>query len=78
MPYSAVLGIGASDRLGLFVELFGAFGLRDDRPAAHALDGGLTVLLRDGLQLDASAGVGLDDDAREWFVASGLSVRIPR
>lgn len=78
MPYSAVLGVGASDRLGIFVELFGAFGLRHDRPAAHALDGGVTVLLHDGVQLDASAGVGLDDDARRWFVASGVSVRIPR
>lgn len=78
MPYSAVLGIGASDRVGLFVELFGAFGLRHDRPAAHALDGGVTLLLRDGVQLDASAGAGLDDDARQWFVAGGLSVRIPR
>jgi len=78
MPYTAALGIAASDRVGLFLELFGGFGLRDDRPAAHALDGGLTVLLRDGWQLDASAGVGLDDDARDWFVASGVSVRIPR
>lgn len=78
MPYSAALGVGASDRVGLFVELFGAFGLRHDRPAAHALDGGVTLLLRDGVQLDASAGVGLDDDARRWFIASGLSVRIPR
>lgn len=77
-PWSVALAIGATERVGLFVELFGAFGLREGRPSSQTLDGGLTLLVRNGLQLDASAGIGLDDDARRWFIGSGLSVRIPR
>lgn len=78
LPWSAVLGVGATERVGLFVELYGSFGLTGEAVASQSLDGGLTVLVLDALQLDASAGVGLDDDAEDWFVGGGVSVRIPR
>ncbi|MDX1577335.1 MAG: transporter [Gemmatimonadota bacterium] len=77
-PYTLALYIGVSDRVGAFVESFGAFGLGDDRDSAHGLDAGLTLLLSSRLQLDASGGVGLNEAAEDWFIGSGISFRLPR
>jgi hypothetical protein len=77
-PYTFAVGLGLSDRVGVFVESFGAFGLGDDRPTVHSADTGLTLLLSDMLQLDVSGGVGLNEAADDWFVGSGVSLRIPR
>lgn len=76
--YTAALGFGLSDRVGAFLESFGFFGLAAGRPDRHSLDGGLTVSLTDALQLDTSAGVGINEAAEDWFVAAGVSVRFPR
>jgi hypothetical protein len=76
--YSAAVGIGLTDRLGAFVELFGAEPIDAPGGSEVALDGGLTWLVRPNLQLDVAAGAGLTDDARDWFVGTGVSVRWPR
>ncbi len=39
------------------------------------IDGGFTYLVRDTLQLDVAAGVGLSDEADDWFVGIGVSAR---
>lgn len=61
--------------IGAFVEYFGAIktrGVADE----HSLDGGFTLLIaRRRLQLDLSAGGGLNDAAPDWFVSAGLSIR---
>jgi hypothetical protein len=33
--------------------------------------------MAENVQLDVSSGVGLSDDADDWFIAAGLSVRFP-
>lgn len=76
--YTVALGFGLADRVGAFVESFGFLGLADGRPDRHSIDGGFTVLLNDALQLDTSAGLGLNAAADDWFVAAGASVRFPR
>lgn len=76
--YTAALGIGVSERLGVFLESFGFAGLEASRPTRHSVDGGLTLLLAPNLQLDVRGGVGLDDDAEDWFLGTGVSVRVPR
>jgi hypothetical protein len=76
--YSVALGAALGERAGAFGELFGTVPLSDEAVAAHALHGGLTFLLLRNLQLDATAGVGLNDGADDWFVGVGLSVRVPR
>ena len=69
--YTAVLGMGLSDRAGLFAEVFG------DIP--FNAKGGLTgYLIRDNLQIDGSAGIGLSDSADDWFVGLGFTARLPR
>jgi hypothetical protein len=72
--YSVALGYGATDQLGLYIEVFGDVGLSADDSSA-SLDGGFTWLFNDDNQLDVFAGVGLDEDADDWFVGIGYSVR---
>ena len=76
--YTAVLGVALTDRVGAFVEAFGAIALGDNRPSASALDGGLTFLVHERLQLDVTGGVGLNAAAEDWLLGLGFSVRMPR
>lgn len=61
--------------VGAFVEYFGAIknrGVADE----HSIDGGFTWLIAsERLQLDLSAGGGLNEAAPDWFVSAGISIR---
>jgi hypothetical protein len=76
--YTLSLGVALGQRVGAFAEAFGTVPLNDEAFAAHLLDGGFTVLVLPNLQLDLSAGLGLDDDADDWFVGAGVTLRVPR
>ncbi len=76
--YTAALGFDLGERWGAFVELFGDLPASDPEPAAHSFDGGVTFLVRPRVQLDFSAGVGLNDAAPDRFFGFGLSFRLPR
>jgi hypothetical protein len=76
--YTLVLSRAMSARVGAFVEVFGAVAPSAAQPSNHAVDGGITFGVRPNVQLDAAAGVGLDDVAPAWFVGLGVAVRIPR
>jgi hypothetical protein len=69
--------MGLTYRLSCFVEFFGDIPTGSDERPANSFDGGLTFLMADNLQLDASSGAGLSDGADDWFLAVGLSVRFP-
>lgn len=73
--YTAALGYDFTERWGGFIEVFGDVGLSDSGGAAHSVDGGVVYLVRENLQLDAAVGVGLTDDAPDWFVTAGVSYR---
>lgn len=75
--YTAALGIGLNDELGCFVEFFGDIPTGDSDGPANYFDGGFTYLVKDNLQLDVSSGVGLSDNADDWFVGAGFSIRSP-
>jgi len=77
IAYSVVLGAALSDRLGTFVEFFGEAPTGDGKPA-NSLDGGFTWLLADNVQLDVLAGLGISEDADDWFIGAGLVWRLPR
>ena len=77
-PYTLSLGLGLTDRLGAFVESFGAFGLSDGGGAVHSADGGFTFLVSRALQVDINAGVGLNETAEDWFIGGGFAFRLPR
>ena len=44
---------------------------------AHSGNGGVTCLLRENVQLDATLGIGASDDADDWFLGVGVSVLFP-
>lgn len=75
--YTVALGIGLDERAGAFVELFGDVPASDPGDPAHSLAGGFTWLLTDTLQLDLAGGVGLSDEADDWFAGLGVSFRAP-
>jgi hypothetical protein len=76
--YSVALGTGWGEKWATFVEIFGAVPTSGPGGPAHLLDGGATYLVSDTVQLDVSAGLGLSDDADDWFFGAGLSFRLPR
>ncbi len=76
--YTATVGISLADRLGAFLEFFGAFAVDEGRADSHSLDGGFTYRFSDNFQLDGSAGLGLNRAASDWFVGAGIAVRLPR
>jgi hypothetical protein len=73
--WSASLGVGVTDRLGVFGEYFGASREEPDGEATHYLDGGATWRLGDDLQLDAYGGAGLTGESADWFVGTGVVAR---
>ena len=47
-------------------------------PAFSTLDAGIGYLPAGNIQLDLSGGVGITDNAPDYFVAAGICVRLPR
>ena len=76
--YSLVLGVGLTDRLGTFLELFGDRQTTGTTATSVSVDGGLTFLLTDIVQLDVYVGGGLRGPTDDVFFGTGLSFRLPR
>jgi hypothetical protein len=74
--YSSSLGIGLTDLLGAFVELYG--NKEKNKDPNLLFDTGLTFLLTRKFQLDASTGFALAEDAPDWFINFGFSFRLFR
>ena len=58
LTYSIVLGIGLSDKMGMYVETFGEYSNFSE--LTSNVDSGFTYLVKDNLQLDFSLGLGLN------------------
>jgi hypothetical protein len=65
-----------TSRLGAYGEWFALFraGSEDDRPQ-HYLDGGVTFLVTEDLELNWRTGFGINDRAQDFFTGVGFSVR---
>ncbi|RDV15892.1 transporter [Pontibacter diazotrophicus] len=65
-----------SYRVAVYAEVFGtnAEGSR----AAHQADAGVLFIVRQNMQLDVAAGIGLSRAAPDLFITTGYSVRLPR
>ena len=75
--YAVSVGVEITDRLGAFAESFGNVPIRANGNPAHSFDTGFTYKVHNNIQLDASSGVGLSDDADDWFIGAGISFRTP-
>jgi hypothetical protein len=73
--YSVALGIGLSDKFGMFIESYGQ--TPEESKGEHLLDMGFTYLVMPNLQLDISGGIGLNDKAIDNFISMGLTIRLP-
>ena len=60
-------------RVGLFIEYFGY--VLDEWPGENGIDGGMTYLVVDWLQLDLSTGVSRIKEQNVFFASTGVSVR---
>ena len=76
--YSLVLGVGLTDRLGTFLELFGNRQTTGTTATSVSVDGGLTFLLTPIVQLDVYVGGGLRGPSDDVLVGTGVSFRLPR
>ncbi len=74
--FAAALGRSFTSRAAWFVEIAGAAPRLDGSEAVAVVDGGLTYLLSNDLQLDVSLTRGLTQAASDWIVAGGISIRL--
>ncbi len=75
--YTLALGFDLVGQWGAFVEFYGDIPMSAPGDPAHSLDGGLTYVLRNNIQLDLATGLGLSGTADDWFFGLGLSIRLP-
>ncbi|GJQ60792.1 MAG: transporter [Candidatus Scalindua sp. AMX11] len=75
--YAVVVGFGITKRLAAYVESFGSVQMSAEGNPAHSFDTGFTYKVRNNLQLDTSAGIGLSDGADDWFGSAGISFATP-
>lgn len=74
LTYSLALGIGLSDKIGMYLETYGEYS--DLRQINSNLDGGFTYLLKKNLQLDFSIGIGINQKMN--YFSLGFSWNINR
>ena len=68
--HTAVIGFDVTDRFGLYLEYLGVAG---DRPYDSFFSGGVTFSLSEMIQLDAGTLVGLNREAEDVTLFSGIS-----
>ena len=66
-----------TERLGAYTEWYGLFpnGAQTDQ-TQHYANGGFTYLINNDVQFDVRAGYGLNHAADDYFVGTGLSIRL--
>ena len=72
--YTIAFGQGITDKLGAYAELYG--DLPENNKANHLWDAGLTYLINNNLQLDATVGSSITK-GQDLLLSAGLSFRIP-
>lgn len=74
--YSAAIGVELTEKIGTFVEIYGA-AIHGQDPTLY-FDAGFTVGFRPNLQWDLSFGWPLTGHATDFFLSTGLTLRLPR
>lgn len=64
-----------TDKLSFFVEYFGIYPSTRDTDCQHNINGGPVILISDNVQLDFAVGMGLNEEAPDFFTNCGISIR---
>lgn len=72
--YSLSYGYSILEKLGAYIELYG--NLPEDNKASHLWDAGLTYLISNNMQLDATIGSSITE-GQDILLAAGISFRLP-
>lgn len=73
--FAAALGRSVGPSTSLFIEVAGDKPPERNGNAEVFLDGGVTHLVNEDLQLDVSVIRGLNEDATDWAIGAGISLR---
>lgn len=73
--YSIAYGYSITDKLGAYAELFGE--LEPSSEFYHLWDAGLTYLITNNFQVDATIGKNINQQLNTTFFSGGFSYRIP-
>ena len=73
--YTLAYGYSLTDRWGIYVEIYG--NLPENSRAQHFADAGITYLVKNNLQLDATVGTGITE-GQDILLSAGFSYRIPK
>jgi hypothetical protein len=75
---SWTVGYSLTEKLGAYTEWFALFPSGADTVGpAHYADGGFTYQFTNNFQWDIRAGVGLNEEADDFFAGSGFVIRFP-
>src|SRR6185436_8633267 len=72
---SLTSGLSITERLGAYLEWYGFSEETLEGPTTHYVNGGVSFLVTNDLQLDARIGTGLNDADPDWYAGVGASVR---
>jgi hypothetical protein len=72
---SISLAYAPTDWLGTYVEYFGFYPSERGSDCAHTLNGGFTFPITDDFQIDVRAGMGLNEEADDFFTGIGFAFR---
>jgi hypothetical protein len=72
--YTLVYGYSILENLGIYAEVYG--DLPEDSKANHYWDAGLTYLITNNIQVDATVGKSISE-GQDILLAAGISYRIP-
>lgn len=72
---SLSVAFALSEKVGAYVEYYGIFPNADDTDCAHVLNGGLTYLINNNVQIDWRIGAGLNEEADDFFTGVGFAWR---
>ena len=76
--YTVTLARDLGQGFGGFIESYGFFtryDVPDEIRGDHRMDGGFTYLYNHDVQFDVSGGVGLTENAPDYFISAGISFR---
>ena len=72
--YTLAYGFAVTEKFGLYAELYG--DLPENNSGNHLWDAGLTYLLSDNVQLDATVGSSITT-GQDILISGGISFRLP-